>query len=580
MNIIEEIKVLIIDALKALGIDYSKEIVLEHPDELGHGDYSSNIAFMISKELKKKPVELAGDIVEAIKTKLSAESRISKIEVAGPGFINFFLADRFVAEKICSVVNDEQNFGHSSVEANKKVIVEYTDPNTFKVFHIGHLMANAIGESIARLIESSGAKVFRVCYPSDIGLHIAKAIWAIEKNISNMPDETVSIQEKTDFLGKMYVLGTKTYDEDLIAKKEIDELNKKIYEKSDTKINDIYEKGRKWSLDHFELIYKLLGTKFDKYIYESEMAEIGKDIVRQNLIRGIFEISEGATVFKGEKYSLHTRVFINSQGLPTYEAKDLGLNVTKFKDYPDLDESIIITANEQNDYFKVLKQVFLLIDEKNGSKTRHIGHGMMRFLSGKMSSRTGNVVTAEALISDIKDLVKEKIQDRKFNVEEIEEIANVVAVGAIKYTILRSSVGSNIIFDSASSISFEGDSGPYLQYSAVRAQSILDKAKEVNISSEFNYNKKMDFPEKANSLEKKIIKFEEVVARARSEYAPQTIATYLVDLAGEFNSFYASQVIIDNKNPLSHYFVILTKAFLITMTNGLDLLGIKVPRKM
>ena len=378
----------------------------------------------------------------------------------------------------------------------------------------------------------------------------------------------------------MYVLGTKTYDEDPVAKKEIDQLNKKIYEKSDQKINDIYEKGRKWSLDHFELLYKLLGTKFDKYIYESEMAEIGKQIVKQGLDKGVFEISEGAIVFKGEKYSLHTRVFVNSQDLPTYEAKDLGLNITKFKNYPNAEESIIITANEQNDYFKVLKQVFLLIDEKNGSKTKHIGHGMMRFLSGKMSSRTGNVITAEALISDIKDLVKEKIQDRKFSTEENEEIANIVAIGAIKYTILRSSIGSNIIFDSASSISFEGDSGPYLQYSAVRAQSVLDKSKELNISSEFNFNEKIDFPDKVTSLEKKIIKFEEVVARARREYAPQIIATYLVDLAGEFNSFYASQVILDNKSTLSHYYVILTKTFLITMTNGLDLLGIRVPKKM
>jgi arginyl-tRNA synthetase len=454
MNISEEIKALIIEALKTLGIEHNKEIVLEHPDESNHGDYSSNIALVISKQLKQKPIELAGNIVEAIKTKLDDKSKIFKVEIAGPGFINFFLSNKFVAEKICSIVGGEQKFGHSSEDNNKQVLVEYTDPNTFKVFHIGHLMSNSIGESIARLIESSGTKVFRICYPSDIGLHIAKAIWAIEKNISNMPDQSVSIQEKTDFLGKMYVLGTKTYDEDPIAKKEIDQLNKKIYEKSDQKINDIYEKGRKWSLDHFELLYKLLGTKFDKYIYESEMAEIGKQIVKQGLDKGVFEISEGATVFKGEKYSLHTRVFINSQDLPTYEAKDLGLNITKFKNYPDAEESIIITANEQNDYFKVLKQVFLLIDEKNGSKTKHIGHGMMRFLSGKMSSRTGNVITAEALISDIKDLVKEKIQDRKFSTEENEEIANIVAVGAIKYTILRSSIGSNIIFDSASSNCF------------------------------------------------------------------------------------------------------------------------------
>jgi arginyl-tRNA synthetase len=161
-----------------------------------------------------------------------------------------------------------------------------------------------------------------------------------------MPDSSAPIGIRTDFLGRMYVLGTKTYDENPEIKKEIDDLNKKIYDKSDDKINEIYEKGRKWSLDHFDLLYKILGTKFDKFIFESEMASIGLDVVKQNIGK-VFELSDGATVFKGEEYGLHTRVFINSHGIPTYEAKDLGLNITKFKNYPDAIESIIITASEQ-----------------------------------------------------------------------------------------------------------------------------------------------------------------------------------------------------------------------------------------
>jgi arginyl-tRNA synthetase len=440
-------------------------------------------------------------------------------------------------------------------------------------------MSNSIGESIARLIESDGVDVVRVCYPSDIGLHIAKAIWAISQNSQDMPDSSAPIGIRTDFLGRMYVLGTKTYDENPEIKREIDDLNKKIYDKSDDKINEIYEKGRKWSLDHFDLLYKILGTKFDKFIFESEMASIGLDVVKQNIGK-VFELSDGATVFKGEEYGLHTRVFINSHGIPTYEAKDLGLNITKFKNYPDAIESIIITASEQNDYFRVIKKVLLLIDETNGNKTKHIGHGMMRFAEGKMSSRTGNVVTADALIEDIKELVKDKIKDRKLSKEDADEIANIVAVGAIKYTILRSAVGSNIVFDSASSISFEGDSGPYLQYSAVRAQSIIEKAKEEKIDVAETSPENIPTPSTVYPLEKMLVKFEEIVSRSRADLAPQTIASYLVALAGLFNSFYASQVIVDKNNPLSLYYVALTKAFLITMTNGLHLLGIKVPRRM
>ncbi len=576
MKIQELIKVQISKALEQQGVSLP-DFGLEHPEDSQHGDYSSNIAMVIAKRLSKKPVEVAKSLAETINKNLPEE--ISKVEVAGPGFINFFLAEKFVTQSVLDVIAKGDKYGHNDDGSKRKVLVEYTDPNTFKVFHIGHLMSNAIGESIARLIESDGTKVVRICYPSDIGLHIAKAIWAILQNIDSLPADTADIVSKTDFLGRMYVLGTKTYEENPEAKKEIDELNKKIYAKSDNKINDIYDKGRKWSLDHFDLLYKILGTKFDKFIFESEMASIGLEVVKQNTGQ-VFQLSDGATVFKGEDYGLHTRVFISSHGIPTYEAKDLGLNITKFKNYPDALESIIITASEQNDYFRVIRKVLSLIDMENGNKTKHIGHGMMRFASGKMSSRTGNVITADSLIDDIKELVKEKIKDRKFGADEVNEIADIVAVGAIKYTILRSAIGSNIVFDSTSSISFEGDSGPYLQYSAVRAQSILEKAKAETINIDSLSPKDVVMPDSIYPIEKMIIKFEEIVERSRIDLAPQTVASYLVALAGLFNSFYASQVIIDKNNPLSLYYVSLTKAFLITMTNGLNLLGIKVPKRM
>jgi arginyl-tRNA synthetase len=541
-------------------------VSLEYPENSEHGDFSTNIALASAKKLKTSPKALAEKIVTELKGKMP--SFVDSVSIAGAGFINIKAKDSSLTEQAIKPV--------TRIEAapKRKVMVEYTDPNTFKAFHIGHIMSNTIGESLSRLIERSGAKVVRVCYPSDIGLHIAKSLWALRKHLSEMPTETAPIQEKTAFLGKMYVEGTNTYDADPHAKAEIDALNKVIYEKSDEALNKLYEKGRKWSLDHFEMLYKVLGTSFDDYIYESEMAPVGLDVVRAHE-EDIFERSDGAVVFKGEEFGLHTRVFINSQGLPTYEAKDLGLNVTKFKKHPDAAESVIITASEQNAYFKVLKQVLLLIDKENGAKTTHIGHGMMRFASGKMSSRTGNVVTAEALLSDIKGLVRERIAERGFNAQESEEISEAVAVGAIKYTILRSSIGSDIVFDSASSISFEGDSGPYLQYSAVRAQSVLAKAGELGSAGP-----KIVFPEKAGMLERLIIRFPDIAERARQEYAPQHVANYLINLAGAFNGFYAGNTIVDPKEPMSPYRIELTKAFLRTMTDGLWLLGIKVPKKM
>ena len=544
-------------------------IKVDYPEILEHGDFSTNIALVSAKEMKMAPQKLAEQIISEFRKEMP--DFIADISVAGPGFINFKIKDSAFAKEVTYG-------GPTSVKKklNGSVIVEYTDPNTFKAFHIGHLMDNAIGESVSRLIAYDGTHVIRLCYPSDIGLHIAKAIWAIQKNSKDLPTDGAPIQARTDFLGKMYVFGTQAYDADEAAKKEIDSLNGVIYGKSDSEINKLYEKGRKWSLDHFELLYEVLGTKFDEYIYESEVAPVGLEIVNEALKKGIFEKSDGAIVFKGEKYGLHTRVFVNAQGLPTYEAKDMGLNTLKFKRHPDTTLSIIFTASEQNEYFKVIIEALSLIDPNAGSKTMHIGHGMLRFASGKMSSRTGKVILAEKLLADVRNLVKEKISDRKFTSEETEEISDIIAVGAIKFSILRAAIGGDIIFDAGSSVSFEGDSGPYLQYATVRANSVLEKAG----FNDTEVGPPQILPEKVGLLEKLILRFPDIAERAKNEYAPQHVANYLITLASAFNSFYANQVIVDPKNPLSPYYVFLTQKFVKTMTDGLWILGIKVPKKM
>lgn len=563
------------EVLGALGAAEAS-IRIDYPESLEHGDLTTNAAMAYAKKLGLPPRALAEKIVAEFSKDLP--SGLAGSSVAGPGFINFTVKDEAIAREVLAIsahvsrLSREKPAKKSSSSAGK-VLIEYTDPNTFKVFHIGHLMSNAIGESLSRLIEFGGAETVRICYPSDIGLHIAKAIWAIQKHAGDMPADSAVILERTEFLGKMYVEGTAAYENDLAAKDDIDALNRIIYAKSSREINALYEKGRSWSLEHFNGLYEALGTSFDEFIYESEMAPVGLEIVREFLKKGVFEESEGATVFKGEPYGLHTRVFVSSMGIPTYEAKDLGLNVTKFKKHPDAVQSIIVTASEQNDYFKVLTKVISLIDAQNGSKTKHIGHGMMRFADGKMSSRTGNVVTAESLLADIKALVAQRIADRRFSPTDSAEIATDIAVGAIKYTILRSSIGSDIVFDSVASISFEGDSGPYLQYSVVRASSVLAKASQTT-------GQKIKTPDKAGLLEKLLVRFPDIAERARNEYAPQIIANYLINLAGAFNGFYAAQTIIDERDPLSPYRLELTRAFKEVMTDGLWLLGIKVPKKM
>lgn len=554
------------ETLKDLGIE-AGTIVLEHPADVSHGDYSTNVALAHAKTLGKNPRELAGEIAEGLSKKLFGYT----VEVAGPGFINIKLPNSFFEEALSEILSSK-DWGKNDIDSKKTVMVEYTQPNPFKPFHIGHLMSNAIGESISRIVEFSGARIVRANYQGDVGPHVAKAIWAVMKN--GKPSDSLSVSEQAEYIGKCYSEGAGLYEENADIKKEIDAINKKVYDRSDEEINALYDWGREVTLKAFEVIYKTLGTKFDHYFFESVMAPIGAQIVRENL-GPVFEDSDGAIVFKAEKYNpkLHTRVFINSQGLPTYEAKEIGLTMTKFeKENPDL--SITTTAIEQGEYMKVVQQAISLIHPEYEKKMMHITHGMMRFASGKMSSRKGNVITGESLIKDATSVVLEKMEDRDF--DNKEEIASQIAVAALRYSILKQALGGDIVYDFEKSISFEGDSGPYLQYTAVRAKAVLEKGKEAGIK----VSNKMPEDWVMGNLEKHLYRFPEVVERARLDFAPHHISTYLTELASFYNSFYGEHKIVDTEDVSSGYRIALSEAFLNTMEHGAWLLGISIPQRM
>ncbi|KKU77184.1 MAG: Arginine-tRNA ligase [Parcubacteria group bacterium GW2011_GWA2_47_64] len=576
--IVEDLQRKVTAVLEGIGVK-TPEVDFEHPADLAHGDYSTNVALVYAKELKMKPRELAEKIVHILHNSKFIIHELGQIEVAGAGFINFYLSPKFFAESVAEILGKAENFGRNESRRGEKVMVEYTDPNPFKEFHIGHLMSNAVGESIARLFEFSGAKVVRACWQGDVGLHVAKAVWGILKNnfqfsIFNFQKDAIAL------LGQAYTTGARAYEADEKAKKEIEELNRKIFEKSDPEINKLYDEGRKISLAHFEEIYKKLGTKFDYYFFESQEGREGEKIVTEFLKKGVFEKSENAVIFRGEKFGLHTRVFITSQGLPTYETKELGLNKAKFAKEPDLSQSIIITANEQNDYFKVVLKAMEEIYPEIAKKTKHISHGMMRFASGKMSSRTGNIITGESLITAMENLVMEKIKDRELPTEEKQKIAEAVAVGAIKYSILRAGIGSDIIYDFEKSISFEGDSGPYLEYTYARVRSVLRKANVKEGLAFLSLRKAKPSLGLSGGLvaERLLYRFPEVVERAAKEFEPHYVATYLIELSAAFNNFYARNKIIGSEE--ENYRLALTRAVSIILKNGLYLLGIEAPERM
>lgn len=541
MNIADTIKENIKDILSE-----QEEVHLEHPTELNHGDYSTNVALILGKKLNKNPKEIA----EGIISQLKEEKYIEKVEVAGPGFINFYLSRDFFTDSVKEIIEIE-NWGSNRNLEGKMIMVEYTDPNPFKPFHIGHLMSNAIGESISRLAEAAYANVYHVNYQGDIGLHVAKAIWAIQNQNFDV--------EKIEELGKAYVYGSLQYDENEEAKKEIIEINKKIYAE-DKSVEDAYKKGKQTSLDHFEELYKVLGTKFDHYFFESETWKTGKELVEEGLKEGIFEESDGAIIFRGEKYGLHTRVFITKEGIPTYETKDLGLIIAKNEIYPH-DTSIYVTGIEQLNYFDVVFKAATLLRPEFEGKLKHIGHGLMSGPGGKkISSRKGQTITGESFIED----VRKEVSKRNDN----DLIINQISVAAIKYTILKQSSRKNIVFDLDQALSFEGNSGPYLQYSHTRAQSVLSKSdKEIG-----------KIPNTVHELERLLYRFPEAVERASQDYEPHYVTTYLTDLAGAFNNFYANERIIDSEE--EGYKLALTKAFQKTMQNGLWILGIETPERM
>lgn len=548
--------------LNELGIE-QVDFVIEHPADLSHGDYATNVAMVTAKKEGKNPHELAETVLKKLNGQIE---NVEKIEIADPGFINFFLKRDFFKEKITEANKQRNDWGKNDSWKGKKVMVEYTDPNPFKEFHVGHLFTNAVGEAIARLFMMAGADTKRVNYQGDVGMHVANAVWGLKQMQANVEN----LDAKT--LGKAYALGVAAYKKDESAKKEITDINKKIYEKSDKEINTLYDAGRKTSLEYFESVYELLGTKFDFYFFESEAASRGKELVKQN--PDVFIESNGAYVFEGEKYGLHTRVFLNSEGLPTYEAKELALAKMKKEAFP-YDLSVISTSNEINEYFKVLKKAMSFVYPDLAERTEHIGHGTVRLSDGKMSSRTGNIIPALDFIAEIAEAVSEKMKGNNSKGKPNTTLSEDIAIGAIKYAILRSNISQDSVFDKERALSFEGDSGPYLQYTHARIVSVLEKARELHIASDISL-----VPENPYAVERILYRFPEVVRSALADREPHKLVVYLTELASEFNTFYAKEKIADKSDEYAPYKVAVASAVRQTLKNGLWTLGIEAPESM
>lgn len=569
MSILEKIKQNIAGAINAaLKKKLVKAADLVYPPNSEFGDVSLP-CFNLAKELNQTAVETGEFLVGRIKL----NETVVAAKAIGP-FLNFtFNKVKLARGVIAEILSQKEKYGLNQSGKNKTIMVEFAHPNTHKAFHIGHLRNILTGEAIARILGANGYKIIRANYQGDIGLHIAKCLWGINRQKEEYQAVAAApIKAKADFLGQAYALGSKNYEDSAEAKKEIIELNKKIYNQDKIAMK-IYQTTRQWSLDYFAGIYKRLNTKFDRLYFESEVFMSGRQIVLKNLKKGIFKVSQGAVIFEGEKYGLHSRVFINSQGNPTYEAKDMGLAELQFKEFRP-DKILHVVGPEQVEYFKVIIKALEIVMPKTKGREAHLCYGWVRLKEGKMSSRLGNVILGEWLLDEAKKEVLEIMKSAR-GFKNKAEIAEKVSLAAVKYSILKNGLDKDIAFDLEESVSFSGSSGPYLQYTVARINSILRKSK---VQLKIKNSKFED--DKENQLIIKLAKYPEIVETAGKNYEPSGIAKYLFELAQEFNNYYHSTPILKAKAEVKLGRLALISAVRQTLENGLELLGLETVEKM
>lgn len=545
----QELEQVISDKCKKLfAVDVSVE--LTRPDEQ-FGDFATNVALQLAKQLGKNPREVA----EALKSEIQHDA-VQSVEIAGPGFLNLKLTDQALVSQV-----QQETVAHAAL-AGKTVVIETNNPNPFKAMHIGHAFNAILADTIANLVEKGGASTYRVSYHGDVGLHVGKSMYSLLKfvgsDVSRLKE--VKPEERNSFMSRMYAEGSAAYKDDPAAKVEIDELAKQSFTREDPTYAQVYETCKDWSFEQIDQIVQRLGnTPTERRFLESDADVRGVPIVRKN-VPAVFQESDGALIFQGSKYGSFDNVFVSARGLGLYGARDLGLMQLK-NEYYHPDKSYIVTAEEQRDYFKGVIAAAELCMPELKDVTVNISTGTVKLTTGKMSSRDGDVIE----ISWLFDQVKKAVAERG------DAAGDEIVVGALRYQFLKVRVGSDVVFDVDEAVSTQGNSGPYLQYAHARACSILAKVPATK-------GELAELEAGERSLLRKIGEYTEVVDRAVNELMPHHICTYLYELAQVFNSFYEHNRVLDNPRQATR--LQLVKMYAETLKSGLELLNIPAPDRM
>ncbi|MEM4230462.1 MAG: arginine--tRNA ligase, partial [Candidatus Pacearchaeota archaeon] len=498
--------------------------LIEIPPDQKLGDYAFP-CFSLAKDFKKSPISIATELAVEISDQLPKE--ISEIKAIN-GYLNFFIDKKiFFKDTVLKILNEKENYGKIKERKREKIMVEFSQANTHKAFHVGHIRGTSLGESISRILEFSGNKVIRANYQGDTGMHVAKWLWCYKRFHFNE-----KLREDESWIASIYVEAVKKLAENPQLQIEVDEINKKLTEGNDKEIMSLWKKTREFSLNSLEKIYKDLITHFDKYFFESEIEKRGKEIAEGLLKEGFAKISDGATIIDLKQYNLGVLVLLRKDGTVLYSAKDLALAEKKFE-IKGLTKSLSVIGSAQSFYTAQLSKILELTKFPYAKDYIFLHFSEVRLPTGKMSSRTGENILYSDFKREIINYAKEEIKKRfpKIGVKELEKRSLSISIAAIKYAMLKQDPNKVIIFNKEEALNFEGNSGPYLQYSYARANSIIKKSK-TKPSEKFEI---ISLHEKEIQLVKKLAEFPEVVEHSKRQLNPALIANYSFQLSKIFN---------------------------------------------
>ena len=551
------------------------------------------VVFPLVKQLKGNPVEIGNKIGNYL---VEHVTEVEKFNVVA-GFLNIVISDAFYVNFFNSI-KDKDTFGYvNPVEGDKAIMVEYSSPNTNKPLHLGHIRNNLLGYSVAEIIKASGKKVYKTQIINDRGIHICKSMLAWQKFGNGQTPESTGLKGDK-LVGNFYVEFDKQYKKeinDLIAQGKTEEEAKKLapsileaqemlrkWEGGDDEVVALWKKMNQWVYDGFEETYKNLGVDFDSYYYESNTYLLGKEVVQFGLEKGIFEKDpDGSVWIDLTEDGLDRKIVLRSDGTAVYMTQDIGTAIQRVKDNPDVGGMVYTVGNEQDYHFKVLFLILKKLGFDWAEHLYHLSYGMVELPSGKMKSREGTVVDADDLMNEMTETAQRISEELGkldgYSADEKAKLFKTIGLGALKYYMLKVDPKKTMLFNPEESVDFNGNTGPFIQYTYARIQSILRKA-------DFDYSQSVasiEMHEKEKELIKQVQLFPEVIQSAATNYSPALIANYTYDLVKEFNSFYQNVSILGETDTDKKIFrVQLSKTVGLTIKNAFHLLGIQVPERM